>query len=208
MAVYPSLYRARATRWTGTALHCVIPQVFGEADVEVTDFLSEPTTGMGWVFFQGGNPEFPVWLGPLTTAVEVDIPPDIDEVWVSPTEPTDPAVELWYDTDEVIPPARQVVEVKGTITAYTLALADENKVLWFSSATGVALTIPTFASVPIPDGWRVDIMQSGAGRITVSGAGGVSVIATPTQILRAPGSTASILRLPVLNYWLLTGDMG
>jgi len=28
----------------------------------------------------------------------------INEVWIGPTEPTDPNVELWYDTDAVPPP--------------------------------------------------------------------------------------------------------
>ena len=211
MPVFPSIYRAKATRWSGTALTVLVPQIFGEAPVEITDFTGTPTTGMGWVLFQGGNPEFPVWLGRSVSAGGTvdfpDIPPPIDEVWVSPDEPTDPAIELWYDTDEVIPVARQVVEIKGTITSYTLQLADENKVLWFSSSTAIALTIPTFASVPFPDNVRIDIMQSGAGRITVGGAG-ITIIATPTAVLRAVGSTASLLKLPATNTWLLTGDMG
>jgi hypothetical protein len=210
--IFPSIYRAKATRWSGTALTVLVPQIFGEAPVEVTDFTGTPTTGMGWVLFQGGNPEFPVWLGRSVSVgggtVEFpEIPPQIDEVWVGPTEPTDPDIELWFDPDEVIPTARQAVEAKGTITSYTLKEADENKVLWFSSGSNITLTVPTFASVPIPDGWRCDIMQSAAGRITVAGAG-ITFVATPTLVLRAAGSTASLLRLPVLNTWLLTGDMG
>src|SRR4029077_11677082 len=113
-------------------------------------------------------------------------PPPPEEVWISADEPTDPAIELWFDTDEIVPTARQVVEPKSTITSYTLGLADENKVLWFTSASAITLTIPTFASVPIPDGWRVDVLQTGGGRITVAGAG-ITIIGTPTLVLRATG---------------------
>ena len=89
---------------------------------------------------------------------------------------------------------RQIVETKGTITSYTLGLADENKVLWFSAASAIAFTIPTFAAVAFADGARIDIVQTGAGRITVSGSG-ITIVATPSQILRATGSTASLLKL-------------
>lgn len=219
---YPSLYRAKAVSIRSGSVEAFVPQVFGETTVTITDFLgttpSAPT--MGWVFFQAGNPEFPVWSSGLGTGsagggpqedwsdeiqAAVDAVPD--EVWVGTAEPTDPDIELWFDPDEVIPVARQTIDAKGTVTSYTLTLNDENKVLWFSAATAIALTIPTFAVVAFPDGARIDIMQSGAGRITVGGAG-VTIIATPTAALRAPGSTASILKLPVANTWLLTGDMG
>ena len=127
-------------------------------------------------------------------------------MWVGPEPPPDPDAELWYDTDEVVPVQRQVIDPKGTITTYTLALADENKVLWFTSATAISVAIPTFATVPFADGTRIDIVQTGSGRITVTNAG-VSIVATPTQTLRAPGSTASFLKLTT-NTWLLTGDLG
>jgi hypothetical protein len=228
---YPSLYRAKAVSIQSGAVEAFVPQVFGETTITITDALgtlpSAPT--LGWVFFQAGNPEFPVWSSGLGTGsagggggggedwsdeiADLDTRLDVieaggtNEVWVGNAEPTDPAVELWFDPDEVIPAARQAVEPKGTITAYTLQLTDENKVLWFSSGSAITLTIPTYANVPIPDGWRCDIMQSAAGRITVGGAG-ITFVATPTLVLRAAGSTASLLKLPVLNTWLLTGDMG
>jgi hypothetical protein len=129
-----------------------------------------------------------------------------NEVYIGPTEPTDPNVELWYDTDEVVPFARQVVEYKGTVTSYTLGLADENKVLQFQASTAIALTIPAYATVPFPNGFRVDVVQTGAGRITVSGPG-IAVVATPTTTLRGMNSMASILNLNT-NVWLVAGDMG
>jgi hypothetical protein len=68
---YPSLYRAKATNVTGLAVMALIPQVFGEAPVTVTRFLGlKPLSGgFGWVFFEGGNPEFPVWAAAGTDIV-------------------------------------------------------------------------------------------------------------------------------------------
>jgi hypothetical protein len=62
VAVYPSLYQARLTK-VGATAQALIPQVFGEAPVTVGHFLGSPPVGAdsGWVFFIGGNPEFPVW---------------------------------------------------------------------------------------------------------------------------------------------------
>ena len=60
---YPAIYRAKAVQATAGRLTVFVPQVFGEASIEVSDIIGEPMPGMGWVLFQGGNPEFPVWMG-------------------------------------------------------------------------------------------------------------------------------------------------
>lgn len=64
-ATFPAIYRARATQVNGSSIQAFVPQVFGESSVTVATFLGERPTSptMGWVMFQGGNPEFPVWAG-------------------------------------------------------------------------------------------------------------------------------------------------
>lgn len=61
MATFPSIYRAKATQFDGTTVTAFVPQVFGDQPLTITDFVGTPAVGMGWVFFQAGNPEFPVW---------------------------------------------------------------------------------------------------------------------------------------------------
>lgn len=39
-------------------------------------------------------------LKALINGVWTNIPAGMDEVWISPNEPTNPGIELWYDTDE------------------------------------------------------------------------------------------------------------
>lgn len=62
---YPAIYRARVTRIDGQRLTVFVPQVFGEASIVIDTFVGNLPTeaGLGWVMFEGGNPEFPVWAG-------------------------------------------------------------------------------------------------------------------------------------------------
>lgn len=101
MPVFPSLYRAKAVAVRSGAVEAYVPQVFGDAAITVTDGSLPGAPGMGWVFFQAGNPEFPVWF-PTTLAEGAGAAaPAVDEVWVGPEPPADPAIEIWYDTDEL-----------------------------------------------------------------------------------------------------------
>lgn len=59
---------------------------------------------MGWVVFQGGNPEFPVWAGNLASGASGGPgggTGGTDEVWIGAEPPADPNIELWFDTDAV-----------------------------------------------------------------------------------------------------------
>jgi microcystin-dependent protein len=65
MPIYPSIYRAMSVRIDPASLQAFVPQVFGDTPVTIVNFLvAKPSaTGMGWVSFQAGNPDFPVWMG-------------------------------------------------------------------------------------------------------------------------------------------------
>ena len=66
MAEYPSIYRAKAVKLDGTRLTAYVPQVFGDTTVTIEDYVGGlPTTfpEMGWVSFQSGLADMPVWFG-------------------------------------------------------------------------------------------------------------------------------------------------
>jgi hypothetical protein len=90
--------------------------------------------------------------------------------------------------------------------AYTTVLTDRDKLVEVSSATGVTLTIPTNASVAYPVGTSIDILQTGAGQVTIAGAGGVTVNATPGLKLRTQWSSATIFKRAE-NTWVVYGDL-
>lgn len=62
-----------------------------------------------------------------------------------------------------------------TTTSLTLALTDKGDVVSLSNASAVAVTIPTNASVPFDTNTQIDIVNLGAGTVTVSGDTGVTV---------------------------------
>jgi hypothetical protein len=89
---------------------------------------------------------------------------------------------------------------------YTLVLGDAGKLIRCTKATAMSVIIPTNAAQAYSIGQRVDIMQYGAGQVTVSGDTGVTLRSTPTNKLRATYSTASIIKIGT-NEWVLAGDL-
>lgn len=112
----------------------------------------------------------------------------------------------------------EVLEVEGGInlasvqndatTARTLGLADINGHLVFASGSPVGVTVPANASVAFPVGASVDLEQSGAGQVTVSGAPGVTVN-KPASKAAATASRYSVIRLRKVaaDTWTLFGDL-
>lgn len=98
----------------------------------------------------------------------------------------------------------QAIEVKTD--SYTLVLADAGKLIRCNKATVMSITIPTNAASAYSIGQRIDIMQYGAGQVTIVGDTGVTLRATPTAKLRATYSTASIIKIAT-NEWVLAGDL-
>ena len=91
-------------------------------------------------------------------------------------------------------------------TSYTLVLADSFKMITCSNAATITVTIPTNASIAFPIGTQIDLVQYGAGKITMAGSGvtinskgglkstngqwvGISIVKTDTDV------------------WLLVGDL-
>ena len=98
----------------------------------------------------------------------------------------------------------QPIEVKSD--TYTLVLGDAGKLIRCTKATAMSIIIPTNAAEAYSIGQRVDIMQYGAGQVTVSGDTGVTLRSTPTNKLRATYSSASIIKIAT-DEWVLAGDL-
>jgi hypothetical protein len=98
----------------------------------------------------------------------------------------------------------QTIDVKSD--NYTLVLGDAGKLIRCTKATAMTILIPTNATQAYSIGQRVDIMQYGAGQVTVSGDTGVTLRSTPTNKLRATYSTASIIKIGT-DEWVLAGDV-
>lgn len=58
-----------------------------------------------------------------------------------------------------------------TGTTYTAVLADDGKLVTCDNGSAITFTIPTNATVAFGIGTQINIMQLGAGQITIAGAG-------------------------------------
>jgi len=97
-----------------------------------------------------------------------------------------------------------------TGTTYTTVLADNGKLITQTNASAIATTIPLNSSVAYPVGAQLNIVQYGVGQITVSGAGGVTVVSTgataATPKTRAQYSSLTAIQTST-NNWLVAGDI-
>jgi hypothetical protein len=97
-----------------------------------------------------------------------------------------------------------------TGTTYTLALADNGKLVTLANASPVAVTIPLNSSVALPVGAVIMMAAYDAGAVTISGAGGVTVVSggatAASPIIRAQYSSVGCIQISA-NNWLVVGDL-
>ena len=91
--------------------------------------------------------------------------------------------------------------------SYTLSsLTERDSLIEMGKATAQTVTIPLNATVAYPVGTSIDILQTGAGQVTIAGTAGVTVNATPGLKLRTQWSTATLFKRAE-NTWVVYGDL-
>ena len=91
-------------------------------------------------------------------------------------------------------------------TTYTLALSDDGQIIELSNSSGATLTVPPNSSVAFPIGTQIQLLQTGAGQITVAPGSGVTINATPGLKTRTQWSFATLLKRNT-DIWVLVGDI-
>jgi hypothetical protein len=126
--------------------------------------------------------------------------------------PTAPSAAAYADSSQIATNAHvhdtvtSVPENAQTGTAYTLLLSDAGKLVTFNNAAAITLTIPTNASVAFPTGTRIDLLQYGAGQVTVGGAG-VTIRSSGSKLKLAGQYSGATLWKKGTNEWVLIGDI-
>ena len=93
-----------------------------------------------------------------------------------------------------------------TGTTYTFVSADRGKLVSLANASPITLTIPANSTVAFPTGTRIDIIQTGAGQVTVGGAGITINSKDSNKKLSEQGSAASLIKFATDTWWLV-GDL-
>lgn len=95
-------------------------------------------------------------------------------------------------------------------TTYTFVLTDRDDLVTASNASAQTYTIPLNSSVAFPTGSLINLIQIGAGQVTVQGAGGVTVASTgatsTTPKTRAQFSVMTLIKAGT-DTWYATGDV-
>jgi hypothetical protein len=92
--------------------------------------------------------------------------------------------------------------------SYTLSsLTERDDLIEMGSASALVLTIPTDATLNFPIGTSIDILQTGAGQVTIAPVSGtVTVNATPGLKLRTTWSSCTLFKRAA-NTWVVYGDL-
>ena len=93
-----------------------------------------------------------------------------------------------------------------TGTAHAIVLTDAGKLVILSNASTTTLTVPNEATVNFPIGTFVDIMRYGLGSVSVIPQSPVAIRATPSTVLRAQYSGATLVKIGS-DEWSLVGDL-
>lgn len=97
-----------------------------------------------------------------------------------------------------------------TGTTYTFVLTDRDDLVTASNASAQTYTIPLNSSVAYPTGTLINLIQIGAGQVTVQGASGVTLASTgataTTPKTRAQYSVLTLIKAGT-DTWYATGDI-
>jgi len=94
-----------------------------------------------------------------------------------------------------------------TGTTYSLALLDAGKTVTLSNASPVTVTVPAQATVTWANNTEINLLNIGAGLVTIAGAVGVTINGTPLTLATSKGGT---LIRTASNAWTFVpaGDSG
>jgi hypothetical protein len=107
-------------------------------------------------------------------------------------------------TKEGVPSRTPII---AKTASYTLsALTERDSLVEVNSGSATTITIPTNATIAYPVGTSIDILQVGAGQVTIAGASGVTVNATPGLKLRTQWSGATLFKRAT-DTWVVYGDL-
>lgn len=93
-----------------------------------------------------------------------------------------------------------------TGTTYTAVLADDGKLVTLSNASAITFTIPTNASVAFGIGTQINIMQLGAGQVTIAGAGVTLRSAGSKLKTSAQYAVATCCKIDT-DTWVIVGNL-
>lgn len=88
-----------------------------------------------------------------------------------------------------------------TGTSYTLVLADAGKQVTMTNASASTLTVPPNSSIAFDIGVRIQVIQLGAGAVTLTAGAGVTISSLATTLVMAQYQVATLIKIAT-NIWV------
>ena len=98
------------------------------------------------------------------------------------------------------------ISTNAQTASYTLVLADKNKLVEMSVASGNTLTVPPNSSVAFPVGAQIRVLQTNTGQCTITAGAGVTINGTPGLKLRTQWASATLIKRAT-DTWVAVGDL-
>jgi hypothetical protein len=94
-----------------------------------------------------------------------------------------------------------------TGTSYTAVLADDGKLVTLDNAAAITFTVPPNSSVAFGIGTQINIMQLGAGQITITPGAGVTIRSANSRLkTTAQYSVATCVKIAT-DTWVAVGSL-
>ena len=94
-----------------------------------------------------------------------------------------------------------------TGTTYTFVLGDAGRLVTASNASAQTYTVPPNSSVAYPVGTKIDVVQIGAGKVTLAQGSGVTINSKNSRKALAGQYVGATLIKTATDTWLLLGDL-
>jgi len=94
-----------------------------------------------------------------------------------------------------------------TGTTYTTVLADDGKLVTCDNASAIALTIPPNSSVAYGIGTQINIMQLGAGQVTITAGAGVTLRSAGSKLKTSAQYAVATCCKIATDTWVVIGNL-
>jgi hypothetical protein len=94
-----------------------------------------------------------------------------------------------------------------TGTTYTTVLADDGKLVTCDNGSAIALTIPPNSSVAYGIGTQINIMQLGAGQVTITAGAGVTLRSAGSKLKTSAQYAVATCAKIASDTWVVVGNL-
>lgn len=94
-----------------------------------------------------------------------------------------------------------------TGTTYTLTVADAGGLITLSNASAITVTVPANATIALPVGSQIALMQTGAGQVTLAQAAGVTINSFNSAKKIVGNGGLAVLVKTATNTWQAAGAL-